>query len=80
MAYDNWNHYKPQEIIFFYNVYINQFQQKDIGVCCYNPGHIMKTEDLKKHEEICRFTSRGVPKAEALVNESILTHFISLIK
>lgn len=41
-------------------------EQKDIGVCCYNPGHIMKTEDMKKHEEICRFTSRGVPKAEAL--------------
>lgn len=41
-------------------------EQKDISVCCYNPGHIMKTEDLKKHEEICRFTSRGVPKAEAL--------------
>lgn len=40
----------------------------------------MKTEDLKKHEEICRFTSRGVPKAEALVNESISTHFISLSK
>lgn len=77
MAYDNW---KSEEINFvIINVYVISFQQKDISVCCYNPGHIMKTEDMKKHEEICRFTSRGVPKAEALVNESILTHLISLI-
>lgn len=53
-----------------YSIVINQilnFKQKEMGVCCYNPGHIMKKETLKKHEEICKFTSRGVPKAEALV-------------
>lgn len=49
-----------------YNQILN-FKQKEMGVCCYNPGHIMKKETLKKHEEICKFTSRGVPKAEALV-------------
>ncbi|XP_048737364.2 U11/U12 small nuclear ribonucleoprotein 48 kDa protein-like isoform X2 [Ostrea edulis] len=44
----------------------NFVEQKEMGVCCYDSGHIMSKQDLKKHEPICKFTSRGVPKTEAM--------------